>query len=193
MATQGFFFILELRVQFCLLVCCTYPSLSTVNKEKNWTDQCASFTSGLERNTTDHLASPTGSCHIDGVTRSEVFRFSRFDDGRNNGADQVACRPDSSPETADGTTITTQRRDAESIETLGRSKIWHWWRWFQYSSSSTVHCCYSAICCIWFDVRTMTWLLVKILYICGGQCCTWATQGTRFHHQSNCCCIQTTG
>ena len=34
---------LELRVQFCLLVCCTYPSLSTVNKEKNRTDQRASL------------------------------------------------------------------------------------------------------------------------------------------------------
>ena len=30
---------LELRVQFCLLVCCTYPSLSTVNKEKKRTEQ----------------------------------------------------------------------------------------------------------------------------------------------------------
>ena len=43
MATQGFLFHLELRVQFCLLVCCTYPSLSTVNKEKNRTDQRASL------------------------------------------------------------------------------------------------------------------------------------------------------
>ena len=47
MATQGFFFFfffsLELRVQFCLLVCCTYPSLSNVNKEKNRTDQRASL------------------------------------------------------------------------------------------------------------------------------------------------------
>ena len=34
---------LELRVQFCLLVCCTYPSLLTVNKEKNRTDQRASL------------------------------------------------------------------------------------------------------------------------------------------------------
>ena len=34
---------LELRVQFCLLVCCTYPSLSTVNKEKNQADQRASL------------------------------------------------------------------------------------------------------------------------------------------------------
>ena len=34
---------LELRIQFCLLVCCTYPSLSTVNKEKNLTDQRASL------------------------------------------------------------------------------------------------------------------------------------------------------
>ena len=31
------------RVQFCLLVCCTYPTLSTVNKEKNRTDQRASL------------------------------------------------------------------------------------------------------------------------------------------------------
>ena len=43
MATQGFSSSLELRVQFCLLVCCTYPSLSTVNKEKNLTDQRASL------------------------------------------------------------------------------------------------------------------------------------------------------
>ena len=34
---------LELRVQFCLLVYCTYPSLSTVNKEKNRADQRASL------------------------------------------------------------------------------------------------------------------------------------------------------
>ena len=34
---------LELRVQFSLLVCCTYPSLSTVNKEKNRADQRASL------------------------------------------------------------------------------------------------------------------------------------------------------
>ena len=34
---------LELRVQFCLLVCCTYPSSSTVNKEKNLKDQRASL------------------------------------------------------------------------------------------------------------------------------------------------------
>ena len=40
-ATQGFLSSLELRVQFCLLVCCTYPSLSTVNKEKNLIDQHA--------------------------------------------------------------------------------------------------------------------------------------------------------
>ena len=34
---------LELRVQFCLLVCCTYPSSSTVNKEKSLKDQRASL------------------------------------------------------------------------------------------------------------------------------------------------------
>ena len=34
---------LELRVQFCLLVCCTYPSFATVNKGKNRTDQRASL------------------------------------------------------------------------------------------------------------------------------------------------------
>ena len=34
---------LELRVQFCLLVCCTYPSLSTVNKERNRTGQRTSL------------------------------------------------------------------------------------------------------------------------------------------------------
>ena len=42
-ATQGFLLSLELRVQFCLLVCCTYPSSSTVNKEKNLIDQRASL------------------------------------------------------------------------------------------------------------------------------------------------------
>ena len=41
-ATQGFCS-LSLRVQFYFLVCCTYPSLSTVNKEKNRTDQLASL------------------------------------------------------------------------------------------------------------------------------------------------------
>ena len=43
MATQGFSSSLDLRVQFCLLVCCTYPSSSTVNKEKNLIDQRASL------------------------------------------------------------------------------------------------------------------------------------------------------
>ena len=43
MATQGFLVLLELRVQFCLFVCCKYPSSSTVNKEKNLTDQRASL------------------------------------------------------------------------------------------------------------------------------------------------------
>ena len=42
-ATQGILSSLELRVQFCLLVCCTYPSSSTVNKEKTLIDQCASL------------------------------------------------------------------------------------------------------------------------------------------------------
>ena len=42
-ATQCSLSSLELRVQFCLLVCCTYPSWSTVNKEKNLIDQRASF------------------------------------------------------------------------------------------------------------------------------------------------------
>ena len=42
-ATQGILSSLELRVQFCLLVCCTYPSWSTVNKEKNLIDQRASL------------------------------------------------------------------------------------------------------------------------------------------------------
>ena len=37
------FCLLELRIQSCLLVCCTYPSLSTVNKEKNRADQRASL------------------------------------------------------------------------------------------------------------------------------------------------------
>ena len=40
---QGLLSSLELRVQFCLLVCCTYPSSSTVNKEKNLIDQRASL------------------------------------------------------------------------------------------------------------------------------------------------------
>ena len=43
MATQGILSSLDLRVHFCLLVCCTYPSLSTVNKEKNLIDQRASL------------------------------------------------------------------------------------------------------------------------------------------------------
>ena len=47
MVTQGIFSSLEWRVQFCwfaiLLVCYTYPSLSTFNKEKNLTDQRASL------------------------------------------------------------------------------------------------------------------------------------------------------
>ena len=47
---------LELRVQFCLLVCCTYPSLSTVKKEKKPNRSACFFMTGLERNTTDHLA-----------------------------------------------------------------------------------------------------------------------------------------
>ena len=42
-ATQCSLSSLELRVQFCLLVCCTYPSSSTVNKEKNLIDQRASL------------------------------------------------------------------------------------------------------------------------------------------------------
>ena len=41
---QGSLSSLELRVQFCLLVCCTYPSSLTVNKEKNLIDQRASDT-----------------------------------------------------------------------------------------------------------------------------------------------------
>ena len=40
---------LELRVQFCLLVCCTYLSLSTVNKERNRTDQRASLQVDTEK------------------------------------------------------------------------------------------------------------------------------------------------
>ena len=53
MATQGFFASLELRVQFRLLVCCTYPSWSTVNKEKNRTDQRASLR--VDTRETQHL------------------------------------------------------------------------------------------------------------------------------------------
>ena len=37
------FVFIGLRVQFCSLVCCTYPSSSTVNKEKNLKDQRASL------------------------------------------------------------------------------------------------------------------------------------------------------
>ena len=40
---QGFLSSLEWRVQFRLLVCCTYPSSSTVNKEKNLIGQRASL------------------------------------------------------------------------------------------------------------------------------------------------------
>ena len=43
MATQCSLSSLEWRVQFCLLVCCTYPSWSTVNKEKYLIDQRASL------------------------------------------------------------------------------------------------------------------------------------------------------
>ena len=43
MATQCSLSSLDLRVQFCLLVCCTYLSSSTVNKETNLIDQCASL------------------------------------------------------------------------------------------------------------------------------------------------------
>ena len=42
-ATQGILSSLELRVQFCLLVCCIYLSSSTVNKEKNPIFQRASL------------------------------------------------------------------------------------------------------------------------------------------------------
>ena len=43
MATQCSLSSLELRVQFCLLVRCTYPSSSTGNKEKKLIDQRASL------------------------------------------------------------------------------------------------------------------------------------------------------
>ena len=43
MATQCSLSSLKLRVQFCLLVCCTYSSSLTVNKEKNLIDQRASL------------------------------------------------------------------------------------------------------------------------------------------------------
>ena len=42
-ATQCSLSSLELSVQSCLLVCCTYPSSSTVNKEKKLKDQHASL------------------------------------------------------------------------------------------------------------------------------------------------------
>ena len=57
-ATQGFLSSLEFRVQFCLLVCCTYPSLSTVNKEKNLTDQRASLR--VDTRETQHIERETG-------------------------------------------------------------------------------------------------------------------------------------
>ena len=48
--------------------------------------------------------------------RSEAFRIYSFDDGWNNGADQVACRPASSPETDDGTRSTAaQSRDGTTF------------------------------------------------------------------------------
>ena len=53
---QGFLSSLELRVQFCLLVCCTYPSSSTVNKEKNLIDQRASLR--VDTRETQHLPPP---------------------------------------------------------------------------------------------------------------------------------------
>ena len=90
MATQCSLSSLELRVQFCLLVYCTYPSSSTVNKEKNLKDQRASLRvdtretqqiNWRRRHWDDIGISRTGVRHIDGVTRSEVFRIYSFDDG----------------------------------------------------------------------------------------------------------------
>ena len=52
-ARQGFSSSLELRVQFCLWVCCTYPSSSTVYKEKNLPDQRASLR--VDTRETQHL------------------------------------------------------------------------------------------------------------------------------------------
>ena len=66
MATQGFLS-LELRVQFCLLVCCTYPSLSTVNKEKNQTDQSASLRVDTRETQQNRFAA---SCRDFGLTIS---------------------------------------------------------------------------------------------------------------------------
>ena len=65
-----------------MLVCCTYPSSSTVNKEKNLIDQRASLhvdtretqqINWRRRHWADIGISRTGIRHIDGVTRSEVF------------------------------------------------------------------------------------------------------------------------
>ena len=50
---------LELRVQFCLLVCCTYPSSSTVNKEKNLKDQRASLRVDTRETQHSQSAAPT--------------------------------------------------------------------------------------------------------------------------------------
>ena len=144
-ATQCSLSSLELRVQFCLLVCCTYPSSSTVNKEKNLIDQRASLR--VDTRETQQINwrrrhwADIGILYVISTELSlpdqKFFRIYSFDDGWNNGADQVACRPDTSPETADGTTspvygttiTVAQRRDgptstadAESTENLGRSK-----------------------------------------------------------------------
>ena len=64
MATEGFLS-LELRVQFCLLVSCTYPSLLTVNKEKNRTDQRASL--GVDTRETQRILN-THQEHVSRVT-----------------------------------------------------------------------------------------------------------------------------
>ena len=72
-ATQGILSSLELRVQFCLLVCCTCPSSSTMNKEKNLIVQRASLQVGTRKHNrsigvADIGISRTGVRHIDGVT-----------------------------------------------------------------------------------------------------------------------------
>ena len=63
MATQGFCS-LEWRVQFCLLVCGTYPSLLTVNKEKNQTDQRASLRVDTRETQQEHAENPGNTSHM---------------------------------------------------------------------------------------------------------------------------------
>ena len=85
MATQCSLSSLELRVQFCLLVCCTYPSSSTVNKEKNLIDQRASLrVDTRETQQINWRAGPTlGFPAQEYVISTELpdQKFFRIDDG----------------------------------------------------------------------------------------------------------------